>query len=324
MSNNLFNYFKKLDSNSKNNTPLKPNESIKNEVKASPQSAVKKNEPSVKKKLPVEVKNEKDVITIEDKENNKMETDLYDNENDDDEIIRPISKVKRSLEPKDSPRTKRRRLVIQSDDEFDDEDKKSKSKSKKSSDDEYKMDEEEDEDLIDDDDDFIDDGSDEEEKKTKKPKKTIISKKGFNKNQSTASPKGSKATNSPAPKSTVGLDSFAANSNEDSNGPVDITKYKHMNYEFLKDDKIKDINGNKKGDLDYDPRTLYVPPEFKKQCTPALRQWWDLKSTNFDVLFFFKVGKFYELYHQDAVIAVRELGLSFMRGLFYFNIKNIF
>ena len=191
------------------------------------------------------------------------------------------------------------------------------SKSKKTSDDEYKMDEdedveEEDDDVIDDD--FIDDGSDEEEKKPKKPKKTIISKKGLNKSQSTASPKGSKATNSPAPKAAA-LDSFAANSNEDSNGPVDITKYKHMNYEFLKDEKIKDINGNKKGDPDYDPRTLYVPPEFKKQCTPALRQWWELKSTNFDVLFFFKVGKFYELYHQDAVIAVKELGLSFMRGI---------
>jgi DNA mismatch repair protein MSH6 len=327
MSNNLFNYFKKVDSNSKNNTPLKPNESIKNEVKASPQSAVKKSNQessSVKKKLSVaETKREKSVITLDDKENdNKMETDLYDNENDDDEIIRPISKVKRSLEPKDSPRTKRRRLVIQSDDDDDSSDvenKKSKSKSKKTSDDEYKMDEdedveEEDDDVIDDDDDFIDDGSYEEEKKPKKPKKTIISKKGLNKSQSTASPKGSKATNSPAPKAAA-LDSFAANSNEDSNGPVDITKYKHMNYEFLKDEKIKDINGNKKGDPDYDPRTLYVPPEFKKQCTPALRQWWELKSTNFDVLFFFKVGKFYELYHQDAVIAVKELGLSFMRGI---------
>ena len=27
-----------------------------------------------------------------------------------------------------------------------------------------------------------------------------------------------------------------------------------------------------------------------------------------------KVGKFYELYHMDAVVAVRELGLTFMKG----------
>jgi len=57
-----------------------------------------------------------------------------------------------------------------------------------------------------------------------------------------------------------------------------------------------------------------VPPEFRKDQTPALRQWWDLKANNFDVIFFFKVGKFYELYHQDAVIAVKELGLTFMKG----------
>lgn len=46
----------------------------------------------------------------------------------------------------------------------------------------------------------------------------------------------------------------------------------------------------------------------------GLRQWWDLKQRNFDVMLFFKVGKFYELYHMDAVIAVKELGLTFMKG----------
>ncbi len=45
----------------------------------------------------------------------------------------------------------------------------------------------------------------------------------------------------------------------------------------------------------------------------AVRQWWDLKSQNFDIVLFFKVGKFYELYHMDAVIAAKELNLTFMR-----------
>lgn len=76
----------------------------------------------------------------------------------------------------------------------------------------------------------------------------------------------------------------------------------------------RDINGRLKSDPEYDPRTLYVPESFRKTQTPALRQWWDLKATNFDVIFFFKVGKFYELYHQDAVVAVKELGLTFMKG----------
>lgn len=45
-----------------------------------------------------------------------------------------------------------------------------------------------------------------------------------------------------------------------------------------------------------------------------MRQWWEIKSTNFDVVLFFKLGKFYEMYHMDAVVGVKELGLTFMKG----------
>lgn len=43
-----------------------------------------------------------------------------------------------------------------------------------------------------------------------------------------------------------------------------------------------------------------------------MAQWWELKSSHFDCVFFFKVGKFYELYHHDAIVGVKELGFSFM------------
>jgi DNA mismatch repair ATPase MutS len=45
----------------------------------------------------------------------------------------------------------------------------------------------------------------------------------------------------------------------------------------------------------------------------ALRQWWEMKTQHFDCVLFFKVGKFYELYHMDAVTGVNELGLQYMR-----------
>lgn len=48
----------------------------------------------------------------------------------------------------------------------------------------------------------------------------------------------------------------------------------------------------------------------------GMRQWWDLKSEHWDCVLFFKVGKFYELYHMDAVLGVNELSLSLMRGDF--------
>lgn len=89
-------------------------------------------------------------------------------------------------------------------------------------------------------------------------------------------------------------------------------KWAHEEYEFLQPSKIRDKNKNRPGHPEYDPRTLYVPPEFVKTVSPAMFQWWNLKSSHFDCILFFKVGKFYELYHQDAVIGVEELGFTYM------------
>lgn len=38
-----------------------------------------------------------------------------------------------------------------------------------------------------------------------------------------------------------------------------------------------------------------------------------MKAQHFDCVLFFKVGKFYELFHMDAVISVNELQLQYMR-----------
>lgn len=48
----------------------------------------------------------------------------------------------------------------------------------------------------------------------------------------------------------------------------------------------------------------------------GVRQWWILKSDNYDCVLFFKVGKFYEFYHMDADVGVNELGFTYMRGEF--------
>ena len=37
-----------------------------------------------------------------------------------------------------------------------------------------------------------------------------------------------------------------------------------------------------------------------------------LKSRNFDTMLFFKMGKFYEFFHMDAVTAASECGLRYM------------
>nr|QIC49977.1 DNA mismatch repair protein Msh6-like protein [Actinia equina] len=94
--------------------------------------------------------------------------------------------------------------------------------------------------------------------------------------------------------------------------------FAHERLEWLKEQKRKDKHGRPMSHPDYDPKTLLVPASFlsSKEVTPAMKQWWTLKSENFDTVLFFKIGKFYELYHTDAVIGVKELNLIYMKGNF--------
>ncbi|KAJ8248293.1 hypothetical protein GJAV_G00240470 [Gymnothorax javanicus] len=92
------------------------------------------------------------------------------------------------------------------------------------------------------------------------------------------------------------------------------TIWDHEKLDWLQEGRRKDGKRRRQGDSDYDPTTLYVPDDFLNKCTPGMRRWWQLKSQMADTVLFYKVGKFYELYHMDAVVGVSELGLSYMKG----------
>ncbi|KAL0420115.1 UNVERIFIED_CONTAM: DNA mismatch repair protein MSH6 [Sesamum radiatum] len=64
---------------------------------------------------------------------------------------------------------------------------------------------------------------------------------------------------------------------------------------FLEVDR-RDANRRRPGDANYDPRTLYLPPEFVKSLTGG------------------QMGKFYELFEMDAHVGAKELGLQYMKG----------
>ncbi|XP_061600826.1 DNA mismatch repair protein Msh6 isoform X2 [Cololabis saira] len=115
------------------------------------------------------------------------------------------------------------------------------------------------------------------------------------------------------------LSAFSAPDNFESqaNGSAAVggeTVWDHEKLEWLKEGKRKDSKRRRQTEDDYDPTTLYVPEDFQNRNTPGMRRWWQLKSEMFDAVLFYKVGKFYELYHMDAVIGVNELGLTFMKG----------
>ncbi|KAI5441851.1 hypothetical protein KIW84_011055, partial [Lathyrus oleraceus] len=78
-------------------------------------------------------------------------------------------------------------------------------------------------------------------------------------------------------------------------------------FEWLDPSRIRDANGRRPNDPLYDRTTLYIPPEVMKKMTASQKQYWSVKCKYMDVVLFFKVGKFYELYEMDAEIGHNEL-----------------
>ena len=65
---------------------------------------------------------------------------------------------------------------------------------------------------------------------------------------------------------------------------------------------ITDADRNPPDHPDYDPRTVYIPPMAWQKFSPFEKQYWEIKQKFWDTIVFFKKGKFYELYENDATI----------------------
>lgn len=73
---------------------------------------------------------------------------------------------------------------------------------------------------------------------------------------------------------------------------------------------IRDIDGNPVGHPEYDPRTLYIPPLAFARFSPFEKQYWEIKQKFWDTVVFFKKGKFYELYENDATVGHQMFDLK--------------
>ncbi|KAF2140821.1 uncharacterized protein K452DRAFT_327169 [Aplosporella prunicola CBS 121167] len=71
-------------------------------------------------------------------------------------------------------------------------------------------------------------------------------------------------------------------------------------YTWLAD--IRDADRNPPDHPDYDPRSIYIPPLAWNKFSPFEKQYWEIKQRLWDTIVFFKKGKFYELYENDATI----------------------
>ncbi|KAF2815507.1 DNA mismatch repair protein MutS [Mytilinidion resinicola] len=65
---------------------------------------------------------------------------------------------------------------------------------------------------------------------------------------------------------------------------------------------LLDADRNPPGHPDYDPRSIYIPPLAWTKFSAFEKQYWEIKQKFWDTIVFFKKGKFYELYENDATI----------------------
>lgn len=78
-------------------------------------------------------------------------------------------------------------------------------------------------------------------------------------------------------------------------------------FEWLNPSNIRDANRRRLADPLYDKTTLFIPPDALRKMSTSQKQYWNIKCKYMDVVLFFKVGKFYELYEVDAEIGQKEL-----------------
>lgn len=69
---------------------------------------------------------------------------------------------------------------------------------------------------------------------------------------------------------------------------------------------IRDKEKRAPGDPEYDPRTIFIPPMAWAKFSPFEKQYWEIKQNLWDTIVFFKKGKFYELYENDATVGHQE------------------
>lgn len=81
---------------------------------------------------------------------------------------------------------------------------------------------------------------------------------------------------------------------------------------FVKERFIQDRNRRNAQHPEYDKSTLYVPPDELEKLTPAMRQYWHFKSLHYDKIVCFKLGKFFEIFYEDAIVCHKYLDLNWM------------
>lgn len=79
---------------------------------------------------------------------------------------------------------------------------------------------------------------------------------------------------------------------------------------FLRPENIRDINKRRPDDPEYDSTSVFVPEEILSKMTPTARQYWKIKRHHRDKVVLHKLGTFYEIFNEDAILCHKLLDLN--------------
>ncbi|EGR32403.1 hypothetical protein IMG5_084640 [Ichthyophthirius multifiliis] len=79
---------------------------------------------------------------------------------------------------------------------------------------------------------------------------------------------------------------------------------------FLQKEYIKDKEGRSPSDPNYDSSTLHIPVKILSNERPLYQQYWQVKSENYDKLVFFRLGRNFMCYYEDAFLMKRMFDLQ--------------
>ena len=76
------------------------------------------------------------------------------------------------------------------------------------------------------------------------------------------------------------------------------------------EENVKDEEGRRPGEEDYNPQTLFIPPEEYKKFSNLMRQYWDAKRKHFDKIVAHNMADQYWFYYNDAYVTSKLLDLK--------------
>ncbi len=87
--------------------------------------------------------------------------------------------------------------------------------------------------------------------------------------------------------------------------------------EWAKEPNLRDKNGRRPGEENYDPTSIYIPPNSLDKMSIFMKTYWEVKRNHYDKLVLIRVHRAYLLHYTDAYVYHTECDSNIFQGFGY-------